>query len=61
MKRVGMLFAVAVALAASLCVADEPAEKKIYPVPPDKMAEFINKTMNKLIAAYEREIGAQLR
>ena len=44
MKRVGMLFAAAAALAASLCVADEPAEKKIYPVPPDKMAEFIAKT-----------------
>ena len=39
-----MCMAMALALAASACAAEGPAAEKLYPVPPDKMAEFNAKT-----------------
>ena len=42
MSRIPVL--AALVLAASLHAADAPDSGKIYPVPPDKMAEFIAKT-----------------
>lgn len=44
MNRIPVLALAALVLATSLHAADTPDSGKIYPVPPDKMAEFIAKT-----------------